>query len=268
MDLFIETPRDVTERLAREQQREIEALRAASAAQQAEAQMLWQRQARMHQEQARRAGARPTQMEVGRFSAAAGADGAQRAPVWGAAYAADGKTAVDAARTASFAMDGAPDPVIPRGRPQACGAGASAVFGPSLATGGAGFAVAGPARADGGGGAPCASPAPAGDAPEFTVAPMGSGTGGSLPTNAHDAYAAERAYDAARRRRARAASVARVALAVVLAPIVLFAVFLAAYALTCVLNGASPDELGPLMRDALGHTVSFAQQALSSGVPL
>ena len=201
MDLFIETPRDVTERLTREQQREIEALRAASAAQQAEAQRLWQQQARMHQEQAR--------LEGGRH-----APGPAVAPA-----------------STMFAQ-GAPLPADP-----------------SFAGGGA--RPAGVQQPD----ATC------------TIAPANSGLGGQLPTNMPDAYAAERAYAAAQRRGSRWKAVARVVAVVLLTPVALFAVFLVAYALTCILNGASPEELGPLMREALSHVSSFLAQILPSDLP-
>ena len=202
MDLFIETPRDVTERLTREQQREIEALRAASAAQQAEAQRLWQQQARMHQLQAR-------------------LEGGQHAP----------------------------GPAATPPAPAMCAQGVSVSAEPSFAGGGV---------------------RPAGIQPPdatCTIAPANSGLGAQLPTNMPDAYAAERAYAAAQRRSSRWKAVARVVAVVLLTPVALFAVFLVAYALTCILNGASPEELGPLMREALSHVLSFLAQILPSDLP-
>lgn len=306
MDLFIETPRDVTERLTREQQREIEALRAASAAQQAEAQLLWQQQARMRRQQAGQAAPWSAGAAQG-VPAAASSPAASVGPTY--AQAAPSVSAMAGEKSAFAAT---PQAAAPRAA-GACPPGmydpqsdphtadrhsVSAVFGPSLASRAAeaarATAVSAPGEncgpgyghsAAGFGGPPTAGAAPEGfggvpstgaapegagrpQPPEFTVAPMSSGTGGELPTVTHDAYAAERAYDAARRRRAKVASAVRVVAAVVLAPVLLFAVFLVAYALTCVLNGASPDELGPLMRDALGHTASFLQQAFSAGLPL
>lgn len=307
MDLFIETPRDVTERLTREQQREIEALRAASAAQQAEAQLLWQQQARMRQQQAGQAALWPAGAAQG-VPAAASSPAASVGPTYAQAASdvssmAGEKSAFAAAPQAAAVPRAAgacpPGMYDPQSDPHAADRhSVSAVFGPSLASraaeaaraaagsapgencgSGYGYSAAGfggpptaGAAPEGFGGAPATGAAPEGagrsQPPEFTVAPMSSGTGGELPTVTHDAYAAERAYDAARRRRAKAASAVRVVAAVVLAPVLLFAVFLVAYALTCVLNGASPDELGPLMRDALGHTASFLQQAFSAGLPL
>ena len=71
------------------------------------------------------------------------------------------------------------------------------------------------------------------------------------------AYEAERAYDAARTRHARRMGALRVVLTVVLVPCALFAVFVTAYALTCVMNGASPQELGELLRNGYAHMGSF-----------
>lgn len=60
---------------------------------------------------------------------------------------------------------------------------------------------------------------------------------------AADAYREDKAFDRKRcRRRARGRVLRAVAL-IVLMPIAIVAVFLISYALTCILNGASPDEL-------------------------
>ena len=59
----------------------------------------------------------------------------------------------------------------------------------------------------------------------------------------HEAYRAEIAFDRQRTRRRLLTNVARIALMVLLFPLLLAAVFLASYTLTLVVNGASPDEV-------------------------
>ena len=83
------------------------------------------------------------------------------------------------------------------------------------------------------------------------------GAAAHLATPTARAYEAERAYDAARTRHARRMGALRVVLTVVLVPCALFAVFVTAYALTCVMNGASPQELGELLRNGYAHMGSF-----------
>lgn len=83
------------------------------------------------------------------------------------------------------------------------------------------------------------------------------GAAAHLTTPTARAYEAERAYDAARTRHARRMGALRVVLTVVLVPCALFAVFVTAYALTCVMNGASPRELGELLRNGYAHMGSF-----------
>lgn len=60
---------------------------------------------------------------------------------------------------------------------------------------------------------------------------------------AGDAYQRELAYDTGRARRRRVGHVVRVLAYIVLAPAAVVAVFVAAYALTYVLQGATPEEL-------------------------
>ena len=60
---------------------------------------------------------------------------------------------------------------------------------------------------------------------------------------AADAYREEKAFDRKRRRRRAWGRVLRVFALIILAPIAIVAVFLISYALTCILNGASLDEL-------------------------
>ena len=72
----------------------------------------------------------------------------------------------------------------------------------------------------------------------------GTSFGPLEPTSvAADAYREEKAFDRKRRRRRARGRVLRVFALIILAPIAIVAVFLISYALTCILNGASPDEL-------------------------
>ena len=63
------------------------------------------------------------------------------------------------------------------------------------------------------------------------------------PSIAADAYREEKAFDRKRRRRRACARVLRMLALMVLIPVAIAAVFLVSYALTCILNGASPEEL-------------------------
>ncbi len=58
-----------------------------------------------------------------------------------------------------------------------------------------------------------------------------------------DSYAQELAFDKRRARRRRWAQRLRTLAMIVLIPLGLAAIFLASYALTCILNGASPGEV-------------------------
>lgn len=60
-----------------------------------------------------------------------------------------------------------------------------------------------------------------------------------------DSYAQELAFDKHRARRRRWAQRLRTLAMIVLIPLGLAAIFLASYALTCILNGASPNEVLP-----------------------
>lgn len=70
--------------------------------------------------------------------------------------------------------------------------------------------------------------------------------GGSAPENysvQQDSYAQELAFDKRRTRHRRVGQCLRTLAMIVLIPLGLAAIFLASYALTCVLNGASPSEV-------------------------
>ena len=81
---------------------------------------------------------------------------------------------------------------------------------------------------------------------------------------AEEAYRAEKAYDRKRARRRKALAIARVLAAVVLLPVAVVAVFLVSYGLTCVLNGASPDELVQLFAELFARIEGFARDLLAS----
>lgn len=74
---------------------------------------------------------------------------------------------------------------------------------------------------------------------------------------AQETYAEQLEFDRRRIRHRRGAAVARVLLVVILVPVLLFAAFVGSYALTCILNGASPQELIVLMSELFGKMRAF-----------
>lgn len=78
---------------------------------------------------------------------------------------------------------------------------------------------------------------------------------------AGDAYQKERAYDARRRRRRVFMGVVRCVLAIVLVPLAVALVFVGSYALTCILEGATPDELIQALWDLFDHVCQIACEA-------
>ncbi len=74
---------------------------------------------------------------------------------------------------------------------------------------------------------------------------------------AQETYAEQLAFDRRRMRHRRGAAAARVLLVVILVPVLLFAAFVGSYALTCILNGASPRELVVLMSELFGKMRAF-----------
>lgn len=74
---------------------------------------------------------------------------------------------------------------------------------------------------------------------------------------AQEAYRQELDYDRKRVRGRRRRTVLRVLLTIVLVPILLFVAFIASYALTCILNGATPEELLQLMTKLFGQMSTF-----------
>lgn len=103
-------------------------------------------------------------------------------------------------------------------------------------------------------GAPAMSDAVRGARPAAVASGQGPGSG-ALDLDepepysiAGEAYRRELAYDRGRVRRRKAMQVVRVFAYIVLAPVAVVVVFIAAYALTYVLNGATPDELLAALR--------------------
>lgn len=78
--------------------------------------------------------------------------------------------------------------------------------------------------------------------PAQNAAPAGEAAPGAYSVQ-QDSYAQELAFDKRRARRRRWAQRLRTLAMIVLIPLGLAAIFLASYALTCILNGASPSEV-------------------------
>ncbi len=76
-----------------------------------------------------------------------------------------------------------------------------------------------------------------------------------------DSYREELAFDRARSRRRRMAAVLKVIALVIATPVALAVVFVAAYAFTCILNGATPDEVVVMLSD-LANEVAGAVAAV------
>ena len=78
-----------------------------------------------------------------------------------------------------------------------------------------------------------------------------------------DTYRAELAFDRKRSRRRKVLSAARVLALVVLVPAILVVVFVASYILTCILNGATPDDVVELLQGLWMRVEGFAHDVLS-----
>lgn len=76
---------------------------------------------------------------------------------------------------------------------------------------------------------------------------------------AQDSYERERAYDRARTRGKRRAAVLKTFAMLLALPVVLVAVFVGAYAVTCIVNGAHPDEVPQLMLELYRRIEGFAR---------
>lgn len=110
-------------------------------------------------------------------------------------------------------------------------------------------------------GAPAASAAPvaAADLEE----PSSHGAGRIAPVRrsgyslAQETYRKELDFDRARAQRKKRAGVARAIAVVVLVPLLLLASFVFAYTLTCILQGATPEEVGQMLAALARHALAL-----------
>ena len=77
-----------------------------------------------------------------------------------------------------------------------------------------------------------------------------------------ESYQAERAYDRRRVQRHRMLVAVRTFAAIVLVPVALAAVFLASYTLTCIVSGATPQEVVELLQDLLGNVIELVRTVI------
>ncbi len=82
---------------------------------------------------------------------------------------------------------------------------------------------------------------------------------------AQESYRDELAFHKQRARRRRCAAIARVLACVVLIPLALIVVFVGSYVMTCVINGATPDEVFDLLSTMPERIASFVR-AVTAGV--
>lgn len=98
--------------------------------------------------------------------------------------------------------------------------------------------------------------------------------GGHRPTNradvnesysvAQESYREELAFHRGRVRRRRIVACARVIAFIVLVPVALLAVFIGSYALTCVLNGATPEEVLELLGALPARVEDFIEAVIAT----
>ena len=81
---------------------------------------------------------------------------------------------------------------------------------------------------------------------------------------AQDSYQRELAFDKQRARRRKVTGMLKMVLFVLLLPVALVVVFIAAYALACIANGASPQELLGLLGALLERMGGFVAGALAA----
>ncbi|WP_019239402.1 MULTISPECIES: hypothetical protein [Enorma] len=115
------------------------------------------------------------------------------------------------------------------------------------------------------GGEACAcqdAAAAAGRAQGFqAVAPHGAGHAGNEPYSvAQEAYREELAFDKRRTCRRKRLAVLRVVRLIIGIPLLLAVVFVGSYVCTCILNGATPEEVAELLGEMAGHVTSFFAQ--------
>lgn len=208
MNLFLETPQRAAERLLREQRRQYSAPPAASG---------WNGSA-----------ASPPQ------SSAAPMTPRTDASAYDQPRTAHGGGQAPAAAASAYAAPPAPQASMPQG-------GAPAVPGaPQAAYPAAGPAGPGPQAT------PAAYRASAQSAPVYPEQRPSQ-----QPWNqyslAQETYREERAYDRQRARRRKRHGALRIVGMFILVPLMLVAAFLVSYILTCIINGASPDDVAGLL---------------------
>ncbi|AEB07691.1 di-heme cytochrome c peroxidase [Coriobacterium glomerans PW2] len=84
---------------------------------------------------------------------------------------------------------------------------------------------------------------------------------GELYSVAQESYREELAYDRHRARCRRAARICRALLLLIGIPMALCLVFTASYALTCILNGATPSEVVELLSGLFNRITGFIRAA-------
>lgn len=94
---------------------------------------------------------------------------------------------------------------------------------------------------------------------------MGGRSLSESAASAAEAYQAERAYDRRRARRRKLVHALRLLGIVVAVPFAVVAVFLASYALTYILNGASPEEVAQALFELMARIKTVVTQVFSSG---
>ena len=77
---------------------------------------------------------------------------------------------------------------------------------------------------------------------------------------AQEAYREELAFDRRRARSRKVRSVLRVAGLIIGIPLLLVAVFIGSYICTCILNGATPEEIGELLAGMVTRVTQFFAQ--------
>ena len=77
-------------------------------------------------------------------------------------------------------------------------------------------------------------------------------------------YRCEKAYDARRRRRRAALAVLRTVLTIALVPVAVAIVFVGSYAVTCILDGATPEELVQALLDLLEQVKSIVREVMGA----
>ena len=93
------------------------------------------------------------------------------------------------------------------------------------------------------------------------VAPHGAGHAGNEPYSvAQEAYREELAFDKRRTCRRKRLAVLRVVRLIIGIPLLLAVVFVGSYVCTCILNGATPEEVAELLGEMAGHVTSFFAQ--------